>query len=194
MRFISITVIVMIGSVVVCAQEQDARQRLLSSSGNLKLSKTFRETPVLPIDDRDAEIYRLTIIPAFSNPIKIRVEKHKSNYLLIAKRLSGQGDFDVGTLKIEKRRKLTSAEFEHLTHMLRAVSFWEAPYLLHKTNEPNEKGEMTICIHGSEWAIEGSRGGQFHAINRSCDETDSWRAIALYFVKLSRLVVKPSQL
>src|SRR5438045_1537047 len=119
----------MIGSVVVSAQDQNVRQRLLSSNGNLKVSKLFREAPVLPIDDREAEIYRLTIIPAFFNPIKIRVEKRKTNYVLIAKRLSGQGGFDAGTLKVEKRRKLTSAEFEHLTTLLRAANFRESPYL-----------------------------------------------------------------
>ena len=194
MRFILLIVMAMIGAVLVCAQDQDVRQRLLSSSGNLKVSKLFREAPVLPVDDRDAEIYRLTIIPAFFNPIKIRVEKRRTNYVLIAKRLSGQGDFDAGTLKTEKRRKITSAEFERLTDLLGAANFWEAPYLLTRKDEPNEKGEVTVCLHGSEWVIEGSKGGNFHAINRYCDETESLRTIALYLVKLSRLGVKPSQL
>ena len=194
MRFISLAVIAMIGSVVVSAQDQDVRQRLLSSSGNLKVSKLFQEAPVLPIDDRDAEIYRLTVIPAFFNPIKIRVEKHKTNYLLVAKRLSGQGGFDAGTLKVAKQRKLTSAEFEHLTNLLRAANFWESPYLLPRSDEPNEKGEVTVCPDGSEWVIEGSKGGRFHAINRYCDETDTLRTVVLYLVKLSRLGVKPFQL
>ncbi len=39
----------------------------------------------LPVDDLDAEIYRITIIPTFYNPIKIRVEKRKNHYILIAK-------------------------------------------------------------------------------------------------------------
>jgi hypothetical protein len=198
MRFISLIrmllVTTIVGGVVVSAQDQDVRQRFLSSSGNLKLSKIFRETPVLPVDDRDVEIYRLTIIPAFFNPIKIRVEKHKANYLLVAKRLSGQGDFDAGKLKVEKRRRLTSAEFAHLTELLRDANFWESPYLLQKKPEPNDKGEVTICLHGSEWVLEGSKAGKFHAVNRYCDETDCLRAIALYLVKLSRLGVKQSQL
>src|SRR5262252_10361713 len=167
MRFISLLLIAMLGAAAVCAQDQDARQRLLSSSGNLKVSRLFGETPVLPINDRDAEIYRLTVIPTFFNPIKIRVEKQKTNYLLIAKRLSGQGGYDAGRLKTEKRRKLTSAEFRHLTELLRAVSFWESPYLL-PNKGPNEKGELTVCLDGSEWVMEGSKGGQFHAINRYC--------------------------
>jgi len=176
------------------AQEQDVRERFLSSKGNLKVSKLFSEAPVLPIDDRAAEIYRLTIIPAFYNPIKIRLEKHDANYILVAKRLSGQGDFDAGTLKAEKRRRLKPAEWEHLTQMLRDVSFWELPYLEKKPEpKPNDKAE-TICLHGSEWVLEGVKNGNFHAVNRYCEETEGLHAIALYLVKLSRLGLRDYQL
>jgi hypothetical protein len=179
--------------VTALAQEESIRQRLLSSPGNLKVSKLFRETPVLPIDDPDAEIYRITFIPTFHNPIKIRVEKRKNNYLLIAKRLSGQGGYDAGKLKTERRRRLHLPEWSRVLELLKDAGFWELPYL-EKEPEPNEKGELTICLDGSEWVIEGVKDGQYHAVNRYCPEVKSFEAIGLYLAKLSGLKVKEREL
>jgi hypothetical protein len=179
--------------VTAVAQEENIRQRLLSSPGNIKVSKSFREAAVLPIDNPDAEIYRITFIPTFHNPIKIRVEKHKESYFLIAKRLSGQGGYDAGKLKTEKRRRVRPQEWSHLLELLKEAGFWELPYL-DKEPEPNEKGEMTICLDGSEWVIEGVKNGQYHAVNRYCPEVKSFEAIGLYLVRLSGLKVREWEL
>jgi len=179
--------------VAALAQEVSIRQRLLSSPGNIKVSKVFREAPVLPIDDPEAEIYRITFIPTFHNPIKIRVEKRKNNYLLIAKRLSGQGGFDAGKLKNEQRRRLRPQEWSRLLELLKKAGFWELSYL-EKEPEPNERGEVTICLDGSEWVIEGVRNGQYHAVNRYCPEVKNFQAIGLYLAKLSGLKVKEWEL
>ncbi|MBK8466725.1 MAG: hypothetical protein IPL32_12925 [Chloracidobacterium sp.] len=175
------------------AQEETPRQSVLSSSGNIKVSKLFGEDPVLPVEDSNTEIYRITFIPTFHNPIKIRVEKHKNNYVLIAKRLSGQGGYDAGELKVEKKRTLGRKEWDRLLDLLRKASFWELPYL-EKKQEPNEKGEVTICLDGSEWVIEGSRNGQYHVVNRYCPEVKSFQAVGLYLAKLSRLGVDKREL
>ena len=193
MKTIFSLTIILVLSVAALAQEESIRQRLLSSPGNIKVSKLFREAPVLPVDDLDAEIYRITFIPTFSNPIKIRVEKHKNEYFLIAKRLSGQGGFDAGKLKTEKRRRLRPQEWNRLLDLLKGAGFWGLPPL-EKEPEPNEKGEVTICLDGSEWVIEGVRNGQYHAVNRYCPEVKSFEAIGLYLAKLSGLRVKEREL
>jgi hypothetical protein len=179
--------------VTASAQEENLRQRLLSSPGNLKVSKLFREAPVLPVDDPEAEIYRITFIPTFYHPIKIRVEKHRDTYLLIAKRLSGQGGFDAGRLKTENKRRLRPREWHRLLELLGEANFWKLPYL-EKEAGPNEKGEETICLDGSEWVIEGVRNGQYHAVNRYCPESKSFEAVGLYLAKLSGLRVKEREL
>ena len=179
--------------VAALAQGESVRQKLLSSPGTIKVSKLFREVPVLPTDDPKAEIYRITFIPTFYNPIKIRVEKHNDDYILIAKRLSGQGGYDAGTLQSEKRRKLRQHEWNRLLDLLKEAGFWELPYV-EKESGPNAKGEETICLDGSEWVIEGVRNGQYHAVNRYCPEVKSFEAIGLYLVKLSGLRVKEREL
>jgi len=175
------------------AQDSSVRERLLQSKGNIKLSGLFNEPPVLPFDDPDAEIYRLTFIPTFFNPIKIRVEKRKADYILIAKRLSGQGGYEVGTLKTEKRRLLKAAEWQQLIDLLTQAGFWDMPYT-DKEREPNEKGELVICLDGSEWVLEGVKHGRFHAVNRYCPDVRSFQEIGRYLAKLSGLGIKEREL
>jgi len=175
------------------AQEESPRQKLLSSKGNIKVSSLFNEVPVLPVDDLNTEIYRITFIPTFYNPIKIRVEKRKNSYVLIAKRLSGQGGFDAGKLKTEKRRTLYLQEWDRLLDLLKEAKFWELPYL-EKEEEPNEKGEITVCLDGSEWVIEGVKDGKYHVVNRYCPEVKSFLAVGLHLVKISGLNVKEREL
>jgi hypothetical protein len=74
----SLSISVVLGLLLcVQAQEPSVRDQLLQSKGNMKVSALFDEAPVLPIDDLQTEIYRITFIPTFFNPIKIRVERAK---------------------------------------------------------------------------------------------------------------------
>jgi hypothetical protein len=175
------------------AQGKSPRQSLLSSPGNIKVSKLFGEVPVLPSNDPAAELYRITFIPTHYNPIKIRVERHKNNYVLVAKRLSGLGGYDAGKLKTEKKRRLRPQEWNRLLALLREAGFWELPYLENEPG-PNEKGEVTVTLDCSEWVIEGARDGRYHAVNRYCPEAKSFQAVGLYLVKLSGLRVKEQEL
>ncbi|MGD9589004.1 MAG: hypothetical protein AB7Q37_01940 [Pyrinomonadaceae bacterium] len=175
------------------SQDSSAREQLLQSKRNLKVSRLFSEAPVLPIDDPEIEIYRITFIPTFFNPIKIRVERRNASYLLVAKRLSGQGGYDAGPLKTEKRRKLRQKEWQHLISLLDTAGFWTMPYA-DKKPEPNERGEVEICLDGSEWMLEGVKNGRFHAVNRYCPEVKSFKAIGAYLAKLSGLKIKEREL
>lgn len=147
------------------AQDPSLKERLLQSKGNISLSSLFNERQVLPTDDLNAEMYRMTFIPTFFKPIKIRVERRKSEYLIVAKRLSGQGGFDAGTLQTEKTRRLKPGEWQHLISLLDAAGFWNMAYD-EKEPEPNEKVDVEICLDGSEWMLEGVKDGKFHAVNR----------------------------
>jgi hypothetical protein len=175
------------------AGQDNLREHLLESKGNIKLSKLFNESPVLPIDDQEAELYRITFIPTFFSPIKIRVERHRGEYVLVAKRLSGQGGFEVGTLKEEKRRRLKSKEWNRLLALINKAAFWDLPYA-EKKPEPNEKGELSVCLDGSEWVLEGVKNGKFHAVNRYCPDEKSFEKIGQYLAKLSLLEIKKREL
>jgi hypothetical protein len=182
--------------VLVCSfavAQDDLREHLLQSKGNTKVSKIFNETPVLPIDDVEAELYRMTFIPTFFSPIKIRVERHRGEYVLVAKRLSGQGGFEVGPLKDEKRRRLKSEEWNRLLALIDKAGFWEMPYA-EKEPQADEKGESTVCLHGSEWVLEGVKEGKFHAVNRYCPNEKRFEKLGEYFAKLSGLGIKQREL
>jgi hypothetical protein len=160
------------------------REAILASKGHLKLSALFDETPVLPIEDVNAEIYRITIVPAFYPPVTVRVEKHQARYVLVAKRLSGQGGFDVGTLQTQKQRGLRSQEWDRLRELLNAADYWELPFVVAES-APNRKGEMTVCLDGSEWTLEGVRRGRFHVVSRNCPPKGNFTAIGKYLITLS---------
>lgn len=182
--------------ILICsfAEAQDkVQEQFLQSNGNIKVSKLFNETPVLPTDDPEAELYRMTFIPTFFRPVKIRVERHKEEYVLVAKRLSGQGGFEVGTLKDEKRRRLKAEEWNRLLALIDEAGFWNMPYP-EKKPEPNEKGELTICLDGSEWVLEGVKNGKFHAVIRYCPDEKNFKEIGLYLAKLSGLEIKQREL
>jgi hypothetical protein len=187
MKFLLSLIIILTFFLAGHAQELSPRQKLLSSKGNIDVSARFKEAPVLAVDERDAEIYRITIIPTFYNPIKIRIEKRGSDYVLISKRLSGQGGYDAGRLKTEKRRHLRLEDWERFTDLLREAEFLEMAF-------PNEKGEMTICLDGSEWTLEGVKNGKYHVVNRYCPEVKAFQAIGLYLVERSGLRLKEREL
>ena len=186
-----VVVAILMGSFA--AAQDKVQERLLQSEGNIKVSKLFKETPVLPTDDPEAELYRITFIPTFVGPVKIRVERHREEFVLVAKRLSGQGGFEVGNLKDEKKRRLKPEEWNHLLALIDKAGFWNMPYV-EKASEPNEKGEVTLCLDGSEWVLEGVKNGKFHAVNRYCPNEKTFEEIGLYPAKLSGLKIKQREL
>jgi hypothetical protein len=175
------------------AQESSPLHTLLSSKGNIDVSKRFKESPVLPLDDIEAEIYRITFIPTFHNPIRIRIEKRKDDCFLVAKQLNGQGGYDAGKLKEEKRRRISLKDWNQLVDLLNQANFWVMPFE-DKRQEPDEKGSIKICLDGSEWTLEGVKTGKYHAVSRYCPELKSFEAIGLFLAKLSELGVKERDL
>ncbi len=92
----------------------------------------------------------------------------------------------MGTLKKEKKRHLSEIEWQTLLTLLNQASFWTLPSNDEKYEE-NEKGEVTICLDGATWFLEGVSLGRYHAVNRYCPESKSFEVVGLYMVKLSRL-------
>jgi hypothetical protein len=153
----------------------------------------FKEPQIFPASSPDAEVYRIFISPTFSHALSIRVERAGKDYVLVAKYLSGQVGYDWGTLKGEKKRRLSEKEWRKLLGLLESASFWS---LLpeEKEPEPNEKGEVTICLDNTGWYLEGVKDGKYHVVDRYCPELQSFKAIGLYMVKLSKLGVKEADL
>ncbi|MCA1594613.1 MAG: hypothetical protein LC754_18690 [Acidobacteria bacterium] len=153
----------------------------------------FNEPQIYPAANQNIEIYRIFVSPTFSHALSIRVERKGKDYFLVAKYLSGQVGYDWGTLKGEKKRRLKEKEWQKLLDLLNRASFWTLPSE-DKEPEPNEKGEVSICLDNTDWYLEGVRGGKYHVVDRYCPELRNFKAIGLYMVKLSKLDIKESDL
>lgn len=174
-------------------QNSGTSQSLVADKQYLKHLGLFNEPLIFPTNDVNAEIYRLTITPTFDNPIAVRIQRNSGGYMLIAKRLSGQGGYDAGTIKREKKRRLSEKEWKLLLSMLEQVNFWAIPSEEEKY-KPDAEGTVEICLDGSDWFLEGVRGGKYHFVNRYCPDSKPFEAIGLRLVKLSKLGVKTSAL
>ena len=155
----------------------------------------FREFPIAPATNPEAEIYRIFIVPTFYHALSIRVEKSGSGYLLVAKRLSGQGDYGWGTLKDEKKRRLSEREWQTFLNLLNETSFWSMPAGQDREFEPPEGVEAAICcMDSTSWILEGMRRGKYHVVDRYCPELKGVKEIGLHMVKLTKWKIKESDL
>ena len=175
------------------SQETSPAEKLRTSKEYLYTLSRFSEPQIYPASNPNVEVYRIFVAPTFSHALSIRVERDGSSYVLVAKYLSGQVGYDWGTLKGEKKRRLKQKEWQKLLDLINQASFWTLPSE-DKEPEPNEKGEEIICLDNTHWHLEGVSGGKYHFVERYCPESQSFKAIGLYMVKLSKLGIKESDL
>ena len=178
---------------VAAEQERSPREAMLADKYHRQLSALFKEPVVLPMTDKDAEVYRLTVRPAFLKPVSIHVETRGVRHVVVAKRLSGAGGYDPGRLQRETRRTLKPEEWSSLLALVEAASFWTLPYD-DPGQKPDAQGNERICLDGSHWTIEGVRRGQYHAVSRYCSEVQSLDALVYFIASVSGLGLKPDDL
>jgi hypothetical protein len=113
--------------------------------------------PCLPglVKDPSVEMYRITILPTWGNPIVVRLRKQGETYALSARRLDGQGGYDPGKLVESKEVNLSlqdSRAFEALLHKLDFFHLRSADEVLGKD--------------GDQSVLEGVYQGRYHVITR----------------------------
>lgn len=115
--------------------------------------------PRLPdfVQDRNAEIYRLMILPTWGNSIVVRVQKLGELYSLSARRLDGQAGYDPGKLAESKDIELNSDDSKALGVLIRNLDFFHFPA------DDKVKG-----ADGDEWIIEGVSYGKYYLAQRWC--------------------------
>jgi hypothetical protein len=146
----------------------------------------FRELEIFPTSHNPSETYRLLVTATFYHPVIIRIENNGTQYVLHAKWLSGQVGYDWGTFQGEKTRNLTQKEWSTLNQLLDRASFWTTPYEQEEP-QPNDKGEITVCLDGVDWFLEGSASGKYHVVDRYCPDEGPFKSVGMYMVKLARL-------
>jgi hypothetical protein len=175
-------------SAFLCAQS--GSEAVGTSEGFQHRLSKFREDKLSSGSDPAIEVYRLFISPTFSHPVAIRVEKKGNEYLLIGKYFSGMSGYEWGKLKKEKRRRIKEEEWNRLVYLLDEALFWKLEPE-DEPSEPNEKGEVTICLDGTGYYLEGLKAGRHHLVERYCPDSESFRAVGTFLVTLSTLNLKP---
>jgi hypothetical protein len=152
----------------------------------------FKERQIFPSRKANVEIYRVFIAPTFGHPFCIRAEKRDTSYFVFGKDLTGQGGYRCGRLKRQTRHRLSEAEWLGLIDLLKAASFWTLPSE-DEEPKPDEKGNLTICVDGASWYLEGAKSGRYQAVDRNCPALKAFQAVGLYMLKLSKLRVRESE-
>jgi hypothetical protein len=120
--------------------------------------------PRLRATGEDREIFRLSWIPSFHPTVIVRVERNESQYVLVAKRLTGAGGYEPGKVGEQVRRPLERSEWNAFNRHLKAANFWSM-----QPDEPpkfTENGEQVIGTDGSQWFLEGASRTEYHFVDR----------------------------
>lgn len=134
----------------------------------------FSEMPMQDLPACEEESYRVVWIPAFHNPISVRIWRTGDRFYGTSRRLSGRGGYEWGTLAMEDTRALTDEEWLEATRLIRAAGIWGRPVA-----EPDE-----LPNDGALWVIEGRADGQSRVFfRRGADLT--LREACRYLVNLS---------
>ena len=191
MRTILIFAVLLLLSGFCYSQGSKSAETLRAQKQYRKTLAIFREPQIVPASPSRVEVYRVFISPTFRHPISIRVEKTAAGYFVTGKRMSGQGGYEWGHLARQTRRRVSQREWQKLLDLLYAASFWTVPSG-DEEYKPNEKGEVTICLDGTDWYLEGVKGGTYQALARYCPESKAFKAVGIYMLKLSKLKIPES--
>lgn len=125
-----------------------------------------------PLDQLDAEeAYRLRVIPSFSAPVVVRVQRSGEAATLIAKRMSGMGGYYYGRLCRRAERKLQQAEFESIRSCFARPAVWSVA-----------SDEM---MDGSTWSVDAIVDNEYKAHSQSSPTEGPLHECAMKLLKLS---------
>jgi hypothetical protein len=109
------------------------------------------------VKDPTAESYRFLWLRSFQHPVAIRLDpKPDGTSVLTTKISSGAGGFRPGDLTENTSRVLPSEETQKFLLRLNQLKFWSLP------NPVNDQRGTD----GSQWIIEGVKGGHYHVADR----------------------------
>lgn len=170
------------------AQTKSEADKFRESDDYLKYLIDFKEPQIFPLEKKDINVIRLFVLPTFENPILIRVENNNGKITLFAKRLRGQGGYEIKGIKKQKQRQLNADEWGKLTQLLKDANFGESE-VKEKFPEPDKNGIIWICDDGVKWLLERNNLSGYHATEQRCNKSNNFIAIGDYLLKLSGLKI-----
>ena len=104
-----------------------------------------------------AHAYRFLWLRTFHHPIAIRLNIDPDGTgMLTTKMSSGAGGYSPGKLVQDSTRRLDATQIKDFLARIEQEGFWTAPNPIN-----DQKG-----TDGSQWIIEGVKGGHYHVVDR----------------------------
>jgi len=119
-----------------------------------------------------AERYRFLWLRTFDHPISVRVESTGSTATLFFKELNGAGGYDPGELIATKSVVINPEAWCAFIKKLDQANYWNGPL------ERDDLGH-----DGSQWILEGVRGGRYHVVDRWTPRDGSYREACMYLLE-----------
>jgi hypothetical protein len=149
----------------------------------------FQEPDLLDSASKESDVvYRLFVIPTFTNPFMIKVKSQGAEYLVTSKVLSGQGGYDPGHLQVVRERFIAPRDWHRFQGFLQKASFWLLPSEDTRFKLVS-KGDGVVCLDGSTWLLEGLEKGQYHIVERYCPQLPKFESCGHFLLKISRLEI-----
>ena len=122
--------------------------------------RTKLNEPRLDLPGAPLEVYRAVWVPTFSHPTSIRLERQGSAWFVVTTRLSGQGGYELGHAKPQKRRKVSDGEVGKLRKLVAEMGLYNAP----------AREEEALCLDGTIYSYEIVTAGAYRSWIRYCPQ------------------------
>jgi len=137
------------------------------------------EEPALSLQDQE-DTYRFLWLRTFHEPMAFRLLKSgKESFKLVIKKTGGAGGYEPGEIIVNKTIDLSNKQIHDLLDKINECDFWNMP-----------SQEKDIGADGSQWILEGKKGGEYHFVDRWSPESGCIYEIGRMFMKYSNLKIE----
>ena len=137
--------------------------------------KQMNERSLLNVSDENKEVYRFLWLRTFDHPVSVRLERDGYSFKLTSVELDGAGGYEPGKLFRTDNVQISRDQWCAFMALLENSLFWSQ-----ETNSRDDSGN-----DGSQWVLEGVRGGRYHIVDRWTPMSGGFREACLFLLKLS---------
>lgn len=133
-----------------------------------------------------SQSYRFLWLRTFHHPVAIRLDVKADGTAVLTKKIAnGAGGFGPGILTENTSRPLTAEQRQAFLAKIEQVRFWTLPAYIHDQSGTD----------GSEWIIEGTKGGKYHVVSRWSPEKGPVHELGLALaIELAGMTVPKDEL
>ena len=137
--------------------------------------EVLQEPALYPALVDGTETYRLLLLPTFTHPLVVCVQRTGSVAKVHAKRGSGRGGSDPGELAQSMASAMDLMAWEKVKSHVEASSFWSLA----------TEGEFNCGGDGTAWIIAGSWKEHYHVVNCCCPKPSPFLTFGEHLIELA---------